>query len=376
MNSLGHSARELCLLALVTGLQLFLSSPGECLSLEIKGQSAFTVLEGANSEIDFFIYNMSREEAITLFVSKDGLHYKMDSSCKFILNPTTCSKFSGPCQCSTRPSEGRLQFVFKRKFQAQDAGEWKFDVWNTNIEQTVNISVKAVEVTTNTPLPSHAPMTAKPTSPKGVGEKTTKARAVTVALQTAKSTQTSTITSTFIPSHHFINNNSEDVGVAHEPQRTGLESYIVVIIVLLIVVAGVVLALGFVVWRHLGYIHRLRHYLVSLRHTHICCTWIDRLSNHVTSAVEANTYDRPNRASEGLRYSVLTRFFRRSRPVSRNNTYESYICTDEDGYLMTAFNSKDKLSSCDEEPPLEDYPRASNIYEIPVQGGTNIKQLH
>ncbi|XP_025102162.1 uncharacterized protein LOC112568866 isoform X2 [Pomacea canaliculata] len=142
MSSFEHSTRELCLLALVTGLQLFVSSPGECLSLEIKGQSAFTVLEGANSKIDFFIYNMSREEAITLYVSKGGLHNKMDSSCKLVLNQTTCIKFSGPCQCSTRPSEGRLQFVFKRKFQEQDSGEWRFYVWNTNIIQTVNISVK------------------------------------------------------------------------------------------------------------------------------------------------------------------------------------------------------------------------------------------
>lgn len=94
-----------------------------------------------------------------------------------------------------------------------------------------------------------------------LAEKTTKGRTATAALQTAKSTQTSTITSTFIPSHHFINNNSEVIAAAHEPERTGLESHVVVIIVLMIIVAGVALALGFVRWRHPGYIHRLRHYL-------------------------------------------------------------------------------------------------------------------
>ncbi|XP_025102331.1 uncharacterized protein LOC112568958 [Pomacea canaliculata] len=120
----------------------------ECLSLEIKGgQSKFTFAEGVMSDILFYVNNNNRNNSgITLYVSKDG--QRQDANvCKYVLTNTTCVNHSLSCECHTNSSEGRVEYIFQKKFQVNDSGEWVFEVWDRGVSTSVYITVQDIQST-------------------------------------------------------------------------------------------------------------------------------------------------------------------------------------------------------------------------------------
>ncbi|PVD27311.1 hypothetical protein C0Q70_12467 [Pomacea canaliculata] len=125
-----------------------LGKAAECLSLEIKGgQSKFTFAEGVMSDILFYVNNNNRNNSgITLYVSKDG--QRQDANvCKYVLTNTTCVNHSLSCECHTNSSEGRVEYIFQKKFQVNDSGEWVFEVWDRGVSTSVYITVQDIQST-------------------------------------------------------------------------------------------------------------------------------------------------------------------------------------------------------------------------------------
>ncbi|XP_025099939.1 uncharacterized protein LOC112567463 [Pomacea canaliculata] len=106
--------------------------------------------------------------------------------CKLIVTNTTCASHIGSCQCHTNSSEGRVEYIFQKKFQVNDSGEWVFEVWDKDVKTSVYITVQEVSTTTTlgqeaTPIPHKHTTTRQTRSTARSDSRTLHSYSVTVA---------------------------------------------------------------------------------------------------------------------------------------------------------------------------------------------------
>lgn len=108
----------------------------------IKIQQTLTVWEGEMSEISFYVNNIKKDKNITLDIFKNGQDKDEFSSCSLVLGQTFCVSHHLSCKCSTNLIEGQVEYVFRKKFRAQDSGEWVFDVCSTKVNTSMTVNVQ------------------------------------------------------------------------------------------------------------------------------------------------------------------------------------------------------------------------------------------